>query len=286
MAKEDFCYTHYDGDEARDMTHMNRIERGAYTDIRIFQRKVGHLTIDQIKKVLSKDFEECWPAIEMVMKRDEQGKYFIEWLENSLNRAKKHSNKQSENGKNGGRPPKNKPNINPNETQTEAISNPTLSQKKPLEDEDGYGNELGNEFEEGGTGETMPAGIVPQMLQTFMADNPAYPSDQLTDFPALRLIAGKIVKWQKLKGDITEPNNACEIKLRWGELVPFIRADTHFGGYSILQISKYFQSIVQSFNNVPAVKHQRTTSSGNSADKPGTSEARIKAAENWGRTEI
>lgn len=152
MAKEDFCYTHYDGDEARDMTHMNRTERGAYTDIRIFQRKVGHLTLDQIKKVLSKDFDECWPAIELVMKQDNQGKYFIEWLENSLARAKKHSGKQSDNGKNGGRPRKNKPKHNPTETQIEPNTNPTISQKKPLGDGDEYEEE--NEFElVGGAGE-------------------------------------------------------------------------------------------------------------------------------------
>lgn len=156
MAKEDFCYTHYDGDEARDMTHMNRTERGAYTDIRMFQRKVGHLSIDQIKKVLSKDFEECWPAIELIMKVDNDGKYYIEWLENSLARAKKHSGKQSDNGKNGGRPPKNKPKHNPTETQIEPNTNPDQSQKKPLGDGDEYGNEEGNEFGlDGGTGEDL-----------------------------------------------------------------------------------------------------------------------------------
>ncbi len=40
MAKEDFCFTYYDGDAARDMAHMNRLERGAYTDVIISQRKI------------------------------------------------------------------------------------------------------------------------------------------------------------------------------------------------------------------------------------------------------
>ena len=56
MAKEDFCFTYYDGDAARDTTHMNRIERGAYHDLIISQRKFGHLTIDQVKKILGRDF--------------------------------------------------------------------------------------------------------------------------------------------------------------------------------------------------------------------------------------
>lgn len=275
MAKEDFCYTHYDGDEARDMAHMNRLERGCYTDIRVFQRKVGHLTLDQIKKVLSKDFIECWPAIEIIMKQDDQGKYFIDWLENSLTRARKHSSKQSDNGKNGGRPRKNKPNENPNESQTIPTNNPTESQKKPLEDGDGNEDESENDFKEKSVRETIPVGIVPDMLQEFMLSNPDYPSDHLTDFPALRLIAGKILKHQKLKGDITLPENSDQIKLRWGELIPFIRADQHFGGYSLLQVNKYFQSIVQSFNNVPTVKYQRTSAGSNSGDKPGTSHDRM-----------
>lgn len=153
VAKEDFCYTHYDGDEARDMAHMNRLERGAYTDIRVFQRKIGHLSLDQIKKVLSKDFDECWPAIELVLKVDGEGKYYIEWLENSLKRSQVHSKIQSTNGKNGGRPRKNKPNENPDETQIKPKQNPTESQKKPLGDE--YGYEYEKENTEGGTGETL-----------------------------------------------------------------------------------------------------------------------------------
>jgi hypothetical protein len=164
VAKEDFCYTHYDGDEARDMAHMNRLERGAYTDIRVFQRKIGHLSLDQIKKVLSKDFDECWPAIELVLKQDEEGKYYIEWLENSMHRAKKHSLKQSGNGKNGGRPSKNKPNGNPDETQIKPKHNPTESQKKPLGDGDEYGYE--EESKEGGVGETLDSVIDDQFVIT------------------------------------------------------------------------------------------------------------------------
>lgn len=257
MAKEDFCYTHYDGDEARDMAHMNRLERGAYTDIRVFQRKVGHLSIDQIKKVLSKDFDECWPAIELVLKQDEEGKYFIEWLENSIHRAKRHSRKQSENGEKGGRPPKNKPNENPNETQIKANHNPIESQKKPLGD--GDGNEDGNVLvQEGGMGETIAQGIVPEMQQTFMAQNPEYPKDQEKDFPSLREIGDKIVEWMKLPGNLTDQQNLKAVRLRWGELVTHIKAHSHFRTYSISQINKHFQSIAQSFNTAKNGTNSKT----------------------------
>jgi hypothetical protein len=97
MAKEDFCFTYYDGDAARDTTHMNRLERGAYHDFIISQRKFGHLTLDQVKKILGKDFNECWPAMELIMKTDPDGKFYIEWLHTSITKSKKHSKKQTDN---------------------------------------------------------------------------------------------------------------------------------------------------------------------------------------------
>ena len=143
MAKIDFCFTYYDGDAARDMAHMSRLERGAYSDIIISQRKFGHLTIEQIKKILGRDFEDCFEAIELVMKKDVDGKYYIEWLDISILDSKKHAGHQSEKGKRGGRPKsQTKADGKPDETQTKAEQNPNKSQtkakQKPLEDEDVY----------------------------------------------------------------------------------------------------------------------------------------------------
>lgn len=95
MAKADFCFTYYDGDASRDMAHMNRLERGAYHDIIISQRKFGHLTKDQIQKILGRDFVSCWDSISLILK-EKDGKFFIEWLDNSEQKAKKHARFQSE----------------------------------------------------------------------------------------------------------------------------------------------------------------------------------------------
>jgi hypothetical protein len=96
VAKEDFCFTYYDGDAARDKAHMSRLERGSYDDLIGLQRKVGHFTGDQARKILSRDYEETWPAQEMVLKTDPQGKYYIEWLHNSLEKMRAHSQKQKD----------------------------------------------------------------------------------------------------------------------------------------------------------------------------------------------
>jgi hypothetical protein len=97
MAKQDFCFTYYDGDAARDKAHMSRLERGAYDDIISAQRKRGHLSLEDIQKVLSKDFEVCWPSLEWVLLKDEEGKYFIEWVEKSISKMATQSKKQREN---------------------------------------------------------------------------------------------------------------------------------------------------------------------------------------------
>lgn len=141
MAKSDFCFTFYDGDAARDLQHMDRLARGGYYDIVLSQRKFGHLTLDFIKRILGKDFAEIWPQIEIICVKDEAGKFYIDWLENSEKRATAHSGKQSENGKLGGRPKK----IKPTKSQTKPINKPTNNQKKPLGDGDGDGDGIGDE---------------------------------------------------------------------------------------------------------------------------------------------
>lgn len=99
MAKEDFCFTYYDGDAARDKAHMNRLERGAYDDIISAQRKRGHLSLSDIKKVLGNDFDSCWGAMEWILKMDSAGLFFIEWVDASIEKMKINSAKQKEKAK-------------------------------------------------------------------------------------------------------------------------------------------------------------------------------------------
>lgn len=133
MAKEDFCFTYYDGDAARDKAHMNRLERGAYDDIISAQRKFGHLTKKIIEKILSSDFEKCWEAIELILKVDADGKYFIDWLEISIKKSKEHSEHQRKNAEIRWEKYRNAKN---------KIGNATAL---PLEDGDGNGDGNGNE---------------------------------------------------------------------------------------------------------------------------------------------
>lgn len=94
-----------------------------------------------------------------------------------------------------------------------------------------------------------PDSILGTMVQEFKDKNPSYPFDQFVDAPMLRSIAEKILKWQNSEGDLSVKSNHETVRLRWGELVSHIRSDGHLSKYSLTQINKHFQSVVQSLNN-------------------------------------
>ncbi|MZP67212.1 MAG: hypothetical protein GT597_13825 [Bacteroidales bacterium] len=73
---------------------MNRLERGCYFDLIQAQRKFHGFTVEQARKILGTDFESCWPAIEMILMRREDGIYYIEWLKLSEDKRAKNSERQ------------------------------------------------------------------------------------------------------------------------------------------------------------------------------------------------
>ena len=93
---KDPAFLFYDGDAARDVSHMNRLERGCYFDIIQAQRKFGRLTIDLIQKILGKEFETCWESVKICLSYDND-MYFIEWLENSTIKRKEYSESRRKN---------------------------------------------------------------------------------------------------------------------------------------------------------------------------------------------
>lgn len=90
---KDPAFLFYDGDAAKDVSHMNRLERGCYFDLIQAQRKFGGYTAEQARKILGKDFEECWDALELVLSCAD-GKYFIPWVADSVSKRKIYAEKQ------------------------------------------------------------------------------------------------------------------------------------------------------------------------------------------------
>jgi hypothetical protein len=91
---KDPAFLFYDGDAARDVSHMNRLERGCYFDVIQAQRKFHGITTELLRKILGNDFDQCWPAIEIVLSIDENNEYYIPWLREAVNKRAKSSEKQ------------------------------------------------------------------------------------------------------------------------------------------------------------------------------------------------
>lgn len=88
-----FTFTFNESEAALDVSNLNHLEKGAYLDLVLAQRRFGKFTIDQIKKILGKNFPKVWAALEYVLIED-NGRYYIQWIYNSLEKKQKQSDKQ------------------------------------------------------------------------------------------------------------------------------------------------------------------------------------------------
>lgn len=102
---KDPAFLFYDGDAARDVSHMNRLERGCYFDFIQAQKKFGALSLQMIRKVLGSDFESCWEALKICLTY-EKDMYYISWLQNSIEKRQKYSEGRSKNRKGSKQPEK------------------------------------------------------------------------------------------------------------------------------------------------------------------------------------
>lgn len=93
---KDPAFLFYDGDAARDVSHMSRLERGCYFDLIQALRKFHGITTEQARKILGSDFDTCWESIEMILSKDSEGKYYIEWLRESVKKRAQNSEIQRE----------------------------------------------------------------------------------------------------------------------------------------------------------------------------------------------
>lgn len=137
MAK-DPAFLFYPGDAAEDVSHMNRLERGAYFDFVQAQKKFGALSIIMIKKILGKDFDSVWDALKMCLTY-EKDMYFIAWLHDSIEKRKKYSASRANNRK------------GQNQTKNKDSHSTYVNH---MENVNGIVNGIRNE-EEGGVGETL-----------------------------------------------------------------------------------------------------------------------------------
>lgn len=93
---KDPAFLFYPADAAQDVSHMNRLERGCYFDLIQAQKKFGRLSEELIKKVLGHDFDICWESVKICLTYVDH-MYFIEWLEESIDKRKKYCESRKDN---------------------------------------------------------------------------------------------------------------------------------------------------------------------------------------------
>ncbi|MDD5353430.1 MAG: hypothetical protein PHS93_09740 [Candidatus Omnitrophica bacterium] len=93
--KKDPAFLFYPGDASNDTQFMNRLERGAYFDLVKSQRLFHGYSTEQLRKVLGKDYDEVWSALELILQKDDDG-FFIGWVRDSINARAAYTQKQSD----------------------------------------------------------------------------------------------------------------------------------------------------------------------------------------------
>lgn len=103
--------------------------------------------------------------------------------------------------------------------------------------------------EEGVGGETERLAEFPvsQMAAAWMTFFPSYPFSQSSDFPPLAELITKICDWKGLDKN-TLDRSSPKITEVWREVIRHIASDSFLQRYSISQVAKHFQSIIQSLN--------------------------------------
>lgn len=98
MAK-DPAFLFYPGDWLGGTTTLTREQKGAYIDLLIAQFNNNHMSLHEIRNVLGeKDFDNMWEdVLKKKFKKDTQGKYYNEKLENEMIKRQNYSESRRKN---------------------------------------------------------------------------------------------------------------------------------------------------------------------------------------------
>lgn len=96
--------------------------------------------------------------------------------------------------------------------------------------------------------------IVPMMHNQWMKAFPKYPENVDKDWSSLREIADQICEYIKQAKDYGNGAVRAMISRYWQQMIDKIASDGFLSKYSLMQVSKHFQSIIQSMHAVETPK--------------------------------
>ena len=101
MAK-DPAFLFYPGDWLGGTTTFTRAHKGAYMDLLMAQFNNGHMSLEDIKIILDRDFDIMWESkLKSKFKVDKNGQYYNEKLENEQIRRREYTKSRRKNLKGG-----------------------------------------------------------------------------------------------------------------------------------------------------------------------------------------
>jgi uncharacterized protein YdaU (DUF1376 family) len=229
MAKGDYYFPLYYQKILSSTQGWKDDEFGAYMRLLIYQYDKGSIPNDMnIISRIAPTAKKNWALLSKKFEVSEAGELFNPVMKEIRERRLKKLEVNKENGGRGGRPiterlPKHNQTVTKNETNNNMVNGSCIS-----------------DLEVRGRGEETF--LVPQMLQVFKTVFPKYPAETMKDFPSLREISVKIKEYYRTETDE-------QILIHWGELSGHIKTDSHLSKYSLSQVNKHFQSVIQGLTN-------------------------------------
>ncbi len=251
---------------------LSRFIKGCYMDLLTAQFNSGHLSLEEIKTVLGNDFA-VWGTLSKKFAVDETGKYFNVRLDNEMYNSRKYKPKKIASASLAGLISSEK-RLNYEQRESikkafkindfieleEELMKQTIKKwfnqmvnhlVNDLEDEKEYieyKEEYKNREDENIFSENKNF-LIPKMQQVWKNENPDYPDDKKKDFHALQNLAKFIFKQQGIKYDAYDDSLCAQILKIWQELVLDIAKHDFFKNYSLLQVDKHIQNIIQNLKN-------------------------------------
>lgn len=249
------------GDWIRDTRMLTSEEKGVWFDLLAFMhtnnecgfitgtwsdvtRLVGESHPERCKQIVLMIEAKGVCDIEQIKKQNENEPEIVRILNRRMFRAFQISEKRSKAGAKGGQ------NSQAKQKQSKNFSESNIKQNC------GYGSGNGNEGIGGmGEKETNPdtGYLIPKMAGVFMEAKPDYPELIRMDYPALLEIAEFISGRENILIAEMKPEDVETVLASWQILSWFIAEHKFFKKYSLTQVSRHIQSIVQecSQNVVP-----------------------------------
>jgi uncharacterized protein YdaU (DUF1376 family) len=123
---KDPAFLFYASDFLGGVSDLTMEERGQYITLLCLQQQKGHLSRKVIGLCLGFDWDKASEDLRKKFVEDEDGLFYNYRLETEIEKRRKFTDKQRDNGKKGGRPK------NPEETQTKPIENPNDNPNETL----------------------------------------------------------------------------------------------------------------------------------------------------------